>query len=1436
MPTNTLGINIAAVTGFPKGLLVEIPPWDDNVMSKGDSVNLRLDANVVDSGAIIDDADVGKPVRLFIPAAQLLTGSYRVDYVVTRPGVDPEPSPATPIYVKIERPGGQDQNGSAPGHSELIMEIPEEFELGGVDADTPFVPITIKGYPEIKEGDRIFLSWAGVYVEHPVTAEQAEDPDAHPIVITVDKATIDAGGDADELPVAFFVRDVVNNDSEDWSAEARLAVNTGNSRLAPPLVKETDNNVLDMDNLPDSDTVTAQVVAYGSDFAVGDEIEIRLKGTTADGEAVDKTYPLVPIMSTNKIVDIPLPSADVRPLVNTQVVFSFRLVKANGTDDLFSKGLFVRVIGEAQRLKAPIAKDAIAGTLDPALLHTIIQIPWDDSMAAGQVIELQWFGTRANGSTYFPTLNPHPISNGEGQAKLPIDIPVNGEHLRPIDGGTLELFYLLFRDTDARDIVRRESLHAELLSIGEPVAKLPKPVVEGEQDEILDPADKPLGTRLIVLQYDDQTSGDEVHYAWVGSKSGVKSDYVTLNSLTDDDDVPFDIAFNLIKENEGGTVKASYWVKHKAGGISPSEVLSMSIGPAMDLMAPSVKEATGTAPVQQLNPVAATAALTVVIPEYGIKPDDQVSVTWAGAPGEGSYTVPAQTLPTSREISIPVSVIAYNLGKPVTVTYSVTRNGGDSPPSASLNLAVQTLAPGDLLNSKPKISQAENNGEGPELDLNDLTDGGTVRIEGWPHIAVGQYVWLRLKGTKADGSNHDLTIWQPPSRVTSDEYDRNYLQVTAPYEYLKDLAEGSTLTVEFKVAFGWSSDEALAETFPLRTYTVRAVLELFAPSVKEATGTAPNQQLNPVAAEDNLTVVIPDYGVQPGDQVSVTWTGTPGAGTYISPIQVLPTNREIAMPVSVIAYNLGKPVTVTYIVTRNNEPRPPSDALTLVLQAMPAEALEPSRPRILQAAQNGNDTELDMNGMSGDATVRIDSWPHVAHGQRVWIGVEGTKIDGSNYVKRWLGTGNWVSAEWYRQGYGEVAIPYADLRGLRDGSTLKLTFKASFNQSTDENQATTFPPRAYTIRAAMDLSAPRVKQASGAAPSQQLNPVAAKDALTVVLPEYGVQPGDQVRVTWAGTAGGGSHTTPAQALPSNREIDIPVEVLAYNLGKPVTVTYTVTRNGETSDPSAALNLAVQTIAPGDLLGAKPKILQAANNGDGSELDLNTISTNATCWLGTWPLIAEDQDVWLRIKGTKADGTVPYDLDIWAPPPQGPKVTPAWISQGFYEIPALYSYLKDLKDGSDLTMEFKVDFSETTDEANAITFPLRSYTVVRVPLLVHYTPFTNGELNSWALGSGGVIRDEDGNDYCQTTVITLNPSPLCSGKRYEVSVRARSAQSGVKLDFWLVPGSLPVDSHPLSSQWQTYRYVFEGPSPHGSLMFYVALPSTVDIDDIRIYQL
>jgi len=274
------------------------------------------------------------------------------------------------------------------------------------------------------------------------------------------------------------------------------------------------------------------------------------------------------------------------------------------------------------------------------------------------------------------------------------------------------------------------------------------------------------------------------------------------------------------------------------------------------------------------------------------------------------------------------------------------------------------------------------------------------------------------------------------------------------------------------------------------------------------------------------------------------------------------------------------------------------------------------QPRILEAANHGEGSELDLNTMTTDATCWVGTWPNIAPDQDVWLRLKGTKADGSVPYDRAIWAppprGPRVNPTWIAQGYYHVVAPYSYLKELKDGSELTMEFKVDFDKTTDEAKAVTFPLRVYTVRA-----------------------------------------------------------------------------------------------------------------------MRPKILQAANNGEGSGLYLSTLGADATCWVGSWLNIAPDQDVWLRLKGTKADGSVPYDRAIWAPPPRGPRVNPTWIAQGYYHVVAPYSYLKELKDGSELTLEFKVDFDKTTDESKAVTFPLRTYkvssAVLEIPTLTSVKDSNNDEV-------------------------------------------------------------------------------------------------------------
>lgn len=132
---------------------------------------------------------------------------------------------------------------------------------------------------------------------------------------------------------------------------------------------------------------------------------------------------------------------------------------------------------------------------------------------------------------------------------------------------------------------------------------------------------------------------------------------------------------------------------------------------------------------------------------------------------------------------------------------------------------VQVVPVDDSVLAAPKILEAA----GPTLDITALTAGARVQVNDWPLIALGQYVWLRLKGTKADGSSLTLNLWAPPTSKTNTTWIRQgYYDKTVPYNDLKDLKDASVVTLEFKAGLGASQTESEATTFPLRTYTVNA--------------------------------------------------------------------------------------------------------------------------------------------------------------------------------------------------------------------------------------------------------------------------------------------------------------------------------------------------------------------------------------------------------------------------------------------------------------------------------------------------------------------------------------------------------------------------------------------------------------------------------------
>ncbi|MFW6753391.1 Ig-like domain-containing protein, partial [Pseudomonas glycinae] len=889
LPSGEWAINrAAALLNSPThGLKVQIPVWSNKDLA--DKVELLLNNLPVDHQIVTQDAEKTQRTTLFVAPGRFQSGTWDLAYRVTRYNQAPEPfTPPLKLKVKLEIPAGQDTD-PGQGHSNLHMEFrPSEIVQDGVDKDTAEKGVDVLvvakpgsgsnlPYPEIAVGDVSWVSWGGKRVpSDPVTQEQIDDPLNNPIIIHISKDVILAASDSgsEGLAVSFFVRDFADNDSEDWCKETRIVVDTGNTRLDAPILEQADGNELDVDQL-DKEPLLLQVVAASSDdYNKGDTIIMHLQGTTLDGESIqvdarqtiNKTPPLV--------VEVLMDNDGARALAKTQSVFFFDLER-DGSIIQRSRGRFINIIGEPKRLAAPKVESEVGGALNPDLPNVIVRIPYDPLITPDNAIEIHWSIALADGTVFEPELDWISPTQQEADDPEGFIVPISGpKYLKPGEGGTLVVSYDVLSEGENDEIVRRPSPPASQLNIGEPRLELVPAILLGEKDGTFEPEDLPNGISKVTCPNpvnNPTLPKDVVHWQLYDAQDKLLfKDDKTLNSMSAGKDVTFllDAAFvqQHFEAHRGEQLRVRYHIDRNATGKpSYSNPLEFSVGVKLDLKPPKIKEAPDDT---RLDPIDARDTLTVVVDFEDIKLQDKIIATWTGTPGEGSHTAPEKTVTVlgPQEIPLANSVVAFNLNKSVNVSYTVKRGSQDPQPSDIRSLMVLALTLN--LSHTPKILQAANNGEGPELDLNAISTNARLHSLKWPLIALGQYVWLRFKGTNANGP-YDRVVWTAPhSRVIDPAWISSHYEedVLAPVlAELKNLKHGTPLTIEFKVAFGGSQDENEAVTFPVRTYTIKAI-EDSKPAITLVKGSPSGDEIPP----DGLTV-----------ETAVTLTGTASKGQKV---------------------------------------------------------------------------------------------------------------------------------------------------------------------------------------------------------------------------------------------------------------------------------------------------------------------------------------------------------------------------------------------------------------------------------------------------------------------------------------------------------------------------------------------------------------------------
>lgn len=562
--------------------------------------------------------------------------------------------------------------------------------------------------------------------------------------------------------------------------------------------------------------------------------------------------------------------------------------------------------------------------------------------------------------------------------------------------------------------------------------------------------------------------------------------------------------------------------------------------------------------------------------------------------------------------------------------------------------------------------------------------------------------------------------------------------------------------------------------------------------------------LNPVPVRHTLTVVLNDE-MQPTDRFSVKWQGAPGTpaeGSYTSDFVLVGNARpvELRIPNSLVTYNLGQTITLTYTVISGD--LEPQTSQPLILYVLPLAQGDLPRPFIPQADNGGEGLKLDVNNLT-EFTLRINGWPLIAYNQTFWLRLRGTNANGSAFeVMYWPGIV--VDESFILRGFHAQNHDAAPLKGLRNLSILTLELMATLGRSQDEAVAMRFAPRHYIVRTDSTITpeAPLIKSVKNplgqdiadgqdtvhttvtidgtamegeevevfdrqtpigtvradagrweyrvaaltegshefkaqalygngdvsnrwtinvlrddrqlrikeALDNIDLDPLAVTRSLTAIV-NYDIRVNDRIRVTWTaaqGTPAAGSQTTNTFVAVSTGPIEIALRVplVAFSLGKTVEITYTYERGVSPPVTSQPFPINVRPLPAAVFIA--PVITQA--NGT-NVLILQDVMAGATLLFGGWPHIATGQRVWLDLEGENGSGTS-HNLTPWIG--TNNTVYRSWATSNSYSLTIAYSYLQHLRDGSTLSIRFRINMDQVPDPARVVVFDVREYIVRATP--------------------------------------------------------------------------------------------------------------------------
>ncbi|QXI25895.1 Ig-like domain-containing protein [Pseudomonas vanderleydeniana] len=383
---------------------------------------------------------------------------------------------------------------------------------------------------------------------------------------------------------------------------------------------------------------------------------------------------------------------------------------------------------------------------------------------------------------------------------------------------------------------------------------------------------------------------------------------------------------------------------------------------------------------------------------------------------------------------------------------------------------------------------------------------------------------------------------------------------------------------------------------------------------------------------------------------------------------------------------------------------------------------------------------LDPEAATRGATVVVPKTANLELDDRLNVYWRGSKPGGSFTYRQFDVTSQWLNTD--------IPFPidrqYVDAN--RGGSV-----RASYLVERGRNTVLYSHVRSLRVGETLDLSRPEVLEAS--APGDLLNPINAQNVATIRVRYLDMKNSDNIQVYWEGTPGdsGSPVIAPKPGNSTQGYVDFAVtgRTVAANIGRFVTLRYEVTRD-ELPLPSKPLNLRVLSFD--EIPGGNPLPPLQIEEATGNAVD---VRGSVTFRVNAWPFYRQGDKVWLSLESENSSGTT-LRLAIWtASAINGTEFNQKYLRKVITSTPAHATWLRQLVDGHQLRVVFKVVFGGGSNEGDAIVFPVRAFTVVNV--------LDSTSITSIKTASG---RDIDNGDTVVTSTITLTGT-AAANQRVEI---------------------------------------------------------------------